>query len=76
MRNEECWPKRRVLRAGLIRAGEAQPGSIGIGDEDAVLTELEFPGLPGGFAAVVGVPTGVIDPGYSDKVVVIGGNPL
>jgi len=53
-----------------------QPDSIGIEDEDAVIAERDFFRLPGGFVAVVGVPTGVADPGYSDKFVVIGRDPL
>ncbi len=39
----------------LIRAGEAEPGSIGIEDEDAVIAEQDFLGLPSGFVAVVRV---------------------
>jgi hypothetical protein len=45
-----------------MRAFAAQPGSIGIKNEDAILIERDFLGLPGGFVAVVGVPTGVTDP--------------
>ena len=53
-----------------------QPDSIGVEDEDAVPIEQDFFGLPGGFVAVVGCPTGITAPGYSDKVIVIGRNPL
>ena len=53
-----------------------QPDSIGVEDEDAVIAERDFLGLPRGFVAVVGGPTGVPGPGYSDKVVVVSRNPL
>jgi hypothetical protein len=53
-----------------------QPDSIDIKDENAVIFEKDFFGLPSGFVAVVGVPIGVTDPGYSDKLIVIGGDPL
>ena len=55
---------------GLIRAGEAQPDSIGIEDEDAAIIERDFSGLPAGFVAVVGVLPVEAD------LIVIGRNPL
>ena len=59
-----------------MRACEAQPDLIGVEDEDAVIAERDFFGLPVGFGAVVGGPTGVTAPGCSDKVVVVSRNPL
>ena len=53
-----------------MRAVLIQQGSIGIEDEDAVISERDFLGPPRGFVAVVGalpVEAGLI---------VIGGNPL
>ncbi len=47
-----------------------QPDSIGIEDEDAVLIERDFSGLPTGFVAVVGVLPVEAD------FIVIGGDPL
>jgi hypothetical protein len=55
---------------GLIRAGKAQPSSIGIGDEDAIIAERDFLGLPGEFVAVVGVLP------VEGRFIVIGGNSL
>jgi hypothetical protein len=37
---------------GLIRAGKVQPDLFGIEDEDAVIAERDFLGLPGGIVAV------------------------
>ncbi len=62
-----CWQRAFV---GLMRAGEAQPDSIGIKDEDAAIFERDFLGLPAGFVAVVGVLP--VEAG----LIVIGGNPL
>jgi len=55
---------------GLIRAGEAQPDSIGIKDEDAAIIERDFSRLRKGFVAVVGVLPVETD------FIVIGGDPL
>jgi hypothetical protein len=38
-----------------MRAVLIQPGSIGIEDEDAVIAERDFLGLPRGFVALVRV---------------------
>ncbi len=54
----------------LIRAGEAEPGLFGIEDEDAVIIERDFFGLPGGFVAVARVLPVEAD------FIVIGRNPL
>lgn len=53
-----------------MKAGEAQPDLIGIKDEDAILIERDFPGLPVGFVALVGVLP--VEAG----LIVIGGDPL
>ena len=55
---------------GLIRAGKVQPGSIDIEDEDAIIIERDFSGLPLGFVAVVRVLP--VEAGF----IVIGGDPL
>ena len=55
---------------GLMCAVLGQPDSIGIEDEDAVLIERDFSGLPTGFVAVVGVLPVEAD------FIVIGGDPL
>ena len=53
-----------------MRAGEAEPDLFGIEDEDAAIIERDFPWLPGGFVAVVGVLP--VEAGF----IVIGGDPL
>lgn len=53
-----------------MKACEAQPDLIGIKDEDAILIERDFPGLPVGFVALVGVLP--VEAG----LIVIGGDPL
>ena len=65
--NEVCW---------AVYGGPIQPDLIGIKDENAVLIERDLSGLPARFVAGVGVPTGVTDPDYSDKVIVIGADPF
>jgi hypothetical protein len=64
---------RVFLAAGFCGADHGcpiQPGSIDIEDENAILIERDFPWLPGGFVAVVGVLP--VEAGF----IVIGGNPL
>ena len=61
---------------GADQGCSIQPNLINIKDEDAVPIERDFFRLPAGIVAVVGVPTEVTDPGSSDKVVVIGRDPL
>lgn len=53
-----------------MRAGEAQPDSIGIKNEDAAIIERDFSGLPAGFVAVVGILP------VEAWLIVIGGDPL
>ena len=53
-----------------MRAGEAEPDLFGIEDEDAVIAERDFLGLPGGFVAVVRVLP------VEGRFIVIGRNPL
>jgi hypothetical protein len=70
---------RFILAAGFCGPDQGcpiQPGLIDIKDENAILIERDFLGLPGAFVALVGVPTEVTDPSYSDKVVGGGGDPF
>lgn len=46
----------------LIWSGEAQPGLIGIKNENAILIKRDFLGLPGGFVALVGAQPGSTRP--------------
>jgi hypothetical protein len=56
---------------GVDQGCSIQPSLIGIKDEEAVIAERAFFGLPGGFVALVGGPTGVTAPSYN--FIVIGG---